>query len=154
MCFLKCNDSLAAKKIWVRPFFIGAGLNYVRCLLYKTVNKAFPDAPFLTEKGGKFHKKSLQTRDNKNNNSHKGHMSHMWMMVLCCGVPLLLIALVSLFGASFPVVRVALIPVLPFLCPILMAVMIPMMFMGHNRNCDREEKIPVESEEDKLKGSK
>lgn len=92
--------------------------------------------------------------DNKSNNSHKGHMSHMWMMVLCCGVPLLLIALVSLFGASFPVVRAALIPVLPFLCPVLMAVMIPMMFMGRNHNCDREEKIPVESEEDKLKNNK
>lgn len=92
--------------------------------------------------------------NNKNNNPHKGHMSHIWMMVLCCGAPLLIIIFLSAFGASFPAVQSAIIPFLPFICPIMMVIMIPMMFMQHNHNCNKEEEIPDESQEHNLKDNK
>ncbi|HEX3018029.1 MAG TPA: hypothetical protein VHP31_09275 [Caproicibacter sp.] len=92
--------------------------------------------------------------DNKNNNSHKGRISHMWMMALCCGAPLLIIILISVFGANFPAIRSAILPVLPFICPIMMVVMMPMMFMQHNHNCNKEEGITDESKENNLKDNK
>lgn len=77
----------------------------------------------------------------KNNHAHKGHMSHMWMMVICCGAPLVLLFSISLFGASFPGIKAALIGILPFICPIIMAVMmVPMMFLNgkHAGDCHKE----------------
>ena len=75
--------------------------------------------------------------DKKNKHAHKGHMSHMWMMALCCGAPLILLFVVFLFGASFPALKVGLISVLPFICPIMMIGMIPMMLRKdkHDDNC-------------------
>ena len=73
--------------------------------------------------------------------THKGgHMSHMWMMALCCGVPLILLFVVSLLGASMPGLKAILLSILPFLCPIMMIGMIPMMFMHgkHDDNCHEE----------------
>ncbi|HZK71836.1 MAG TPA: hypothetical protein VFD03_10050 [Clostridia bacterium] len=64
----------------------------------------------------------------KNNNAHKGHMSHMWMMALCCGAPIILLLIISLLGASFSGIRGSLLGFLPFICPIMMVFMIPMMF--------------------------
>ena len=64
----------------------------------------------------------------KSKNAHKGHMSHVWMMVLCCGAPIILLVIISLLGASFSGLRGSLLWMLPFICPIMMVFMIPMMF--------------------------
>lgn len=59
---------------------------------------------------------------------HKGiHMPHMLMMALCCGLPILLIALIPLIGRFIPGISnsVYLLPLL--LCPLMM---IPMMIGG------------------------
>lgn len=84
-------------------------------------------------------------KDNQNTHSHKGHM---WMMILCCGAPLLVLLLVSLMGASFPGIRVALISILPFICPVLMVGMIPMMFMKskHKEDCCDPKQNEIEPE--------
>lgn len=65
--------------------------------------------------------------DNKHENksdiekNHKGHMSHLLMMALCCGVPILLLILLPIIGGFLsPNARNSLISIIPFLCPIMM----------------------------------
>lgn len=83
--------------------------------------------------------------DTHKKHSAKGPMSHMWMMALCCGAPLVLLGAVSLLGAGFPAVRAVLLNILPFVCPIMMVAMLPMMFMhGRHEEPAREETLPVE----------
>jgi len=72
--------------------------------------------------------------NNKNNNSNNGHSHHMWMMILCCGAPILLLLIISLLGTNFTGIRVILAGILPFVCPIMMIIMIPMMFMKRKGN--------------------
>lgn len=71
------------------------------------------------------------------NHSKKGHLSHLWMMVLCCGAPLLALLALFLLGARFPGVSALLLPLVPFLCPVLMVGMVPMMiWKGRRKNND------------------
>lgn len=65
---------------------------------------------------------------------HKGHMSHILMMLLCCGGPVLLVLLLPLIGKTFPGASAYLSIIIPFLCPIMMIAMIPMMFKKDKRN--------------------
>lgn len=74
------------------------------------------------------------------NRQKKGRMSHLWMMVLCCGAPLLALFLISFLGSGFPAVRTFLAPIVPFLCPVLMIGMILMMLMKGRRRDDGEPK--------------
>lgn len=63
---------------------------------------------------------------------HKGHLSHMLMMALCCGAPILILLLVPLLtqtGGSSGLSKLLLV-IAPFICLIMMAVMIPMMLKG------------------------
>lgn len=62
---------------------------------------------------------------NRNNN----HPHSIWMMVLCCGAPILLLFVISVLGANFIALKAVLTSTLPFLCPAMMLLMIPMMFM-------------------------
>lgn len=77
---------------------------------------------------------------NENNQKHKhahkgGHMSHMWMMALCCGAPIIILLAVFLLGSSLPGLKTVLLSIAPFLCPIMM---LPMMLMHgrHENNGD------------------
>lgn len=67
-----------------------------------------------------------------NPSSNGGNASHMLLMLLCCLVPIGLIAVVAIFGISLG----ALTPYLPFaivlLCPVLMFFM--MRGMGHKED--------------------
>lgn len=70
------------------------------------------------------------SNENRQKHTHRGgHMSHMWMMALCCGAPIIILLAVLLLGSSLPGLKIALLSIAPFLCPIMM---IPMMFM-HGR---------------------
>ncbi len=72
-------------------------------------------------------------------NKHKGHFSHMLMMVLCCSTPVIILLFVPFLlnnGASAlakPLAAIA-----PFICPIMMVFMIPMMLKGHKHNEGKE----------------
>lgn len=82
------------------------------------------------------------------NHHKKGHLSHIWMMALCCGAPLLALLLLPLLGSRFPAVGAFLLSAVPFLCPILMIGMIPLMLIKGKREKKEEQKPgPVESEE-------
>lgn len=67
------------------------------------------------------------------NNKKVGHgkknnpLKHMLMMVLCCGLPLLIVSVVPLLGITNTAVRTTIAGITPFVCPIMMVVMIPMM---------------------------
>lgn len=87
---------------------------------------------------------------NKQENKHKGHMSHMWMMALCCGAPMLLILLIPIIGASMPGLRNTLAAITPFLCPLMMLIMIPMMFRkekGKEAEANHRETKQIESKQ-------
>lgn len=79
------------------------------------------------------------------NGSHKGHMLHM---ILCCGLPLLILLVLPLFGYSGILQRIV-----PFICPVMMLLMIPMMMRGHGGGChersDRKETNSLEQLEQK-----
>ena len=82
--------------------------------------------------------------DNKHNNSKSNksshnHMSHMWMMVLCCGAPVLLIILLPVLSGSYPGFKSFLTGVIPFLCPLMMLFMIPMMLKNNKGNDEKQD---------------
>ncbi|MGE4284957.1 MAG: hypothetical protein AB7G87_14785, partial [Clostridia bacterium] len=75
--------------------------------------------------------KCHETQNNNNNNeghSHKGHMSHMWLMVLCCAIPLLLLFALPLLKVNNPNLKGLLSGAIFFLCPLLHLLMMPLMF--------------------------
>lgn len=102
--------------------------------------------------------KCCNNQDNKNNvtnsqdenqtgaDKHGGHKSHMKMLAVCCGVPLLLLLLLPLLGY-----KGFLLGILPFICPIMMVAMMPMM-MGMRKGKEAQKNIDqteVKSIEDK-----
>ncbi|MBU3104513.1 hypothetical protein [Clostridium gasigenes] len=74
-------------------------------------------------------------KDNKKNKSKHKHspLKHMLHMVLCCGLPIVIIAFLPLIMRFSPSTGGVLARIVPFLCPVMMILMIPMM-MGGNKN--------------------
>jgi hypothetical protein len=67
------------------------------------------------------------------NQKHSCHKSHLKMMALCCGIPILLILLLPLLGY-----KGFLLGIIPFICPIMMVLMVPMMMlMGKKENSSK-----------------
>ena len=63
-----------------------------------------------------------------NQHTNGPHKNHLWMMLLCCGAPLLVAAFLIIFGGGFPAARNILLPIVPFLCPVIMLfMMLPML---------------------------
>lgn len=67
-------------------------------------------------------------------------LKHMLHMILCCGLPILLIAILPLISKISPSIAGVVGRIIPFLCPLMMIAMIPMMF-GHSKknNCCNNE---------------
>lgn len=67
-------------------------------------------------------------------------IKHMLMMVLCCGLPILLIGVLPFLkiggGSKALIASIA-----PFICPLMMVFMIPMMFKGMKKEdcCGKKE---------------
>ncbi|WP_298844923.1 hypothetical protein [Clostridium sp.] len=74
-----------------------------------------------------------QVNNKEKNNSNRGHSStrHILMMVLCCGLPILLIAVLPLLKIWNSAFGVTLISIIPFLCPLIMLLM---MLKNSKRN--------------------
>ena len=70
-------------------------------------------------------------------NNHKKHLLHM---ALCCGLPLLILLALPLIGYKGILLNIA-----PFICPIMMLVMMTMMMRGNGRSCHHSE--PKSTEE-------
>ncbi len=70
-----------------------------------------------------------------NNNENKGThnhspIKHMLHMILCCGLPILIIASLPFVSKFSPGASRLLTVIAPFICPIMMIGMIPMMLGG------------------------
>lgn len=74
---------------------------------------------------------------NNGGTRHKGIVSHLMMMVLCCGMPAMLLLLVPLIGSRIPGLSSIMVSITPFICPVMMLLMIGMMFIK-NKNKSHE----------------
>ncbi len=70
---------------------------------------------------------SGQVNDEKKENKGHSSMKHILMMVFCCGLPILLSAVIPFLKIENTAFRVTLISIIPFLCPL---IMLPMMLKG------------------------
>lgn len=95
----------------------------------------------------------MNCHENKNENGKaKKHspIKHMLMMVFCCGLPLLIIGIlpfINIGGGS----KIAIAGVVPFICPLMMMFMIPMMLKSIKGEACCSEKKEVNEEQMKIK---
>jgi hypothetical protein len=83
-------------------------------------------------------------KSNKNENtaSHKGHM---WMMAVCCGLPIIGFIVIAVLGVSMPSLETALL----LICPV---GMVGMMYMMRRDSCT-ERKNDAGDEPDIVSGN-
>jgi len=76
--------------------------------------------------------------DNKGNQGTHKHspLKHMLHMILCCGLPIVIVGFLPLITRFSPSTGSVIGRLVPFLCPLMMFAMIPMMFGGNKKeNC-------------------
>lgn len=74
-------------------------------------------------------------KDGKGTHKH-GALKHMLHMALCCGLPIVIIGALPLITRFSPGAAGVLGKIAPFLCPIMMLLMLPMMFGANKkRSC-------------------
>jgi len=81
-------------------------------------------------------------KDNKESNETHKHspLKHMLHMVLCCGLPIVIIGLLPFIARFSPGTSKMLAVITPFLCPLMMLLMIPMMMGGNKKKSCCENK--------------
>lgn len=80
-------------------------------------------------------------KDNEGNKNHSP-LKHMFHMILCCGLPIVILALLPFISRYSPGASKLLAVIAPFICPIMMIGMIPMMFGFGNKKsscCDKKD---------------
>ncbi len=84
----------------------------------------------------------MKQTQNKNNHSMKGHspMKHMLHMILCCGLPIVIIAILPFVAGFSPAIAGVLGIIAPFICPVMMGGMMIMMFRNSKQSCCDERK--------------
>lgn len=86
----------------------------------------------------------------KTNHSGNGHspIKHMLHMILCCGLPVVIILLLPFIAGFSPAIAAVLGVITPFICPVLMGGMIFIMFRKDKHSCcenpDNSTKLPTE----------
>ena len=94
----------------------------------------------------------MNCHGNNKNEENKKHnpMKHMLMMVLCCGLPLLIIVALPFIniGGGF---KAAIGGIAPFICPIMMVFMMWMMFKDRKHGDCCSEKKEEDKEPMKIK---
>jgi FtsH-binding integral membrane protein len=73
--------------------------------------------------------------DNKQNQKSHQHSptKHMWHMILCCALPIVVIGILPFVARFSPSASGLLGRIAPFLCPLMMLAMLPMMFGGNKK---------------------
>jgi len=83
--------------------------------------------------------------DHKGNQGAHKHspLKHMLHMILCCGLPIVIVGFLPLITKFSPSAGSVIGRIVPFLCPLMMLSMIPMMFGGSKKEdcCDNEKKM-------------
>ncbi|MPM01775.1 hypothetical protein SDC9_48015 [bioreactor metagenome] len=72
-------------------------------------------------------------KENKGTHNHSP-IKHMLHMILCCGLPILIFAALPFISRVSPGTSRILAVIAPFICPIMMLGMIPMMLGGDKNN--------------------
>ncbi|MDF2884541.1 MAG: hypothetical protein K0R54_5108 [Clostridiaceae bacterium] len=87
----------------------------------------------------------------KHSTSKHNPIKHLLHMILCCGLPIVIIGLLPVISRFSPSTGGVLARVVPFLCPIMMLSMLPMMLGGKkessccdNKNHNVSEEKPLE----------
>ncbi|MGD9568963.1 MAG: hypothetical protein AB7V48_11695 [Sedimentibacter sp.] len=83
--------------------------------------------------------------ENKGMHNHSP-IKHMLHMILCCGLPILIFAALPFISKVSPGASRILLVIAPFICPLMMIGMIPMMLGGGKNNkkssyCENKESI-------------
>lgn len=86
--------------------------------------------------------------NNHKNKTGKGH-SHLWMMALCCGAPILLLIGISWLGPNLPGFKAVLAGIAPFVCPLIMLLMLLPMLIRRKRHGEEDSSTPEETAEHK-----
>lgn len=97
----------------------------------------------------------MNCHNNKEKHSNHKHspLKHMLHMVLCCGLPIVIVGFLPLISKFSPSAGGVLSKIAPFLCPIMMMAMLPMMMGGFKKKscCDNKSDEDRTSEVEKLK---
>ena len=87
--------------------------------------------------------KENKVNENQKKDDHKHRpMNHMIMMLLCCGLPIILLLIVPFLGIFGTKFKFTIASIIPFLCPIMMLFMIPMVLKSSKdgKSCCSENK--------------
>ncbi|MFW2488257.1 hypothetical protein [Clostridium chromiireducens] len=79
----------------------------------------------------------MNCHGNNKNSENKKHnpIKHMLMMVLCCGLPFIVVSILPFINLQGGL-KTAIAGIAPFICPIMMVLMMGMMFKGSkNGSC-------------------
>ena len=83
----------------------------------------------------------MNCHDNKNNNKSHSSLKHMLHMIICYGIPILIVASLPILKMN-TAFKTTILSITPFICPIMMIFMIPMMLKGmrkeHSHSNTRE----------------
>jgi Na+/melibiose symporter-like transporter len=92
---------------------------------------------------GKHDNRNEKENENCHEKGQRGHLSHMLMMALCCGAPIIILLLIPLISkAGGPGTAKFFAAVAPFLCPLMMVGMLPMMFRGGKGKTSKGSSVP------------
>ncbi|GFZ33880.1 hypothetical protein CSC2_44060 [Clostridium zeae] len=88
--------------------------------------------------------------ENKSKHNH-GFNKHMMHMIICCGLPIGIIFFLPFIASLSPSLAGVLGKIAPFLCPIMMFAMIPMMMGRKKQSCCSEDKKEVTEIKESIK---
>jgi hypothetical protein len=86
-------------------------------------------------------------RSKDHNGKEHSPLKHMIHMILCCGLPIVIIAMLPLIAGFSPAIAGVLGVIAPFICPVMMGGMMIMMFRGKKHSCCEESKVDVKMED-------
>lgn len=84
--------------------------------------------------------------NNKNGENRKHNpMKHMLMMALCCGLPFIILGSLSFMNIGGGV-KTIISGIVPFICPLMMVLMMGMMFKGMKQGACCSDKKEINKE--------
>ncbi len=92
-------------------------------------------------------------KDNQGSHNHSP-LKHMLHMLICCGLPILIIGALPLIAGYSPEAGKWLGKLAPFLCPIMMISMMLMMFRGNKKRSCCHDKVEHSENDNSLEASK